>query len=164
MKRLLTAPNESEHCNARKGYMLKVARADVIRSVSVAAIVIAAFLAPIAQTRSSDARNVLTEPRRSFGGPSFDCGYDPAGASDAWSSHRLNTMRASSVAKVRLLSKNTNVTAGRAAQDISGLATIEDDGSLVIPAAKFNLKNQSVLLTPQDDGYVISRGEIEFNN
>jgi len=147
-----------------KGISLKGTRAFVIRSVSVAAIAIAALLAPFAQTRSSDARALLSEPLQSFGGPSFDCGYDPAGASDAWSSHCLNTIRTSSVAKVRLLSKNTNVTAGRAAQDISGLATIEDDGSLVIPAAKFNLKNQSVLLTPRDDGYHVSRGEIEFNN
>jgi len=147
-----------------KGISLEGTRVFVIRSVSVVAIVIATLLAPFAQTRSSAARNVLTEPRRSFGGPSFNCGYDPAGASDAWSSHRLNSLRVSRDAQVRQLSKHTNLNAARATQDFSGLATIEDDGSLIIPAAKFNLKNQSVLLTPQDDGYSISRGEIEFNN
>jgi len=147
-----------------KGISLKGTRAFVIRRVSIAAIVIAALLASSAQTRSSDARNLLSKPRRSDGGQLFDCGYEPAGASDAWSSHRLNILRVSRDAQVRLLSKTTNVTSRRASQDISGLVTIEDDGSLVIPAAKFNLKNQSVLLTPQDDGYQVSRGEIEFDN
>src|SRR6185436_10451347 len=147
-----------------KGISLKDTRAFLIRGLILAAIVIAALLATSAQTRSSAEGNPLSKTRRSIAGSLFDCGYDPAGASDAWSSHRLNSLRASRDAQVRLLSKHTNLTAARAIQDISGLATIEDDGSLVIPAAKFNLKNQSVLLTPRDDGYHVSRGEIEFNN
>ncbi|HYV06309.1 MAG TPA: hypothetical protein VFB82_17055 [Blastocatellia bacterium] len=145
-----------------KGISLKDTRAFVIRGLILAAIVIVA--ASSVHTRPSDARNLFSETRRSSGGSLFDCGYDPAGASDGWSSHRLNKLRVARDSQVRLFSKNANVIAGRATRDISGLATIEDDGNLIIPAAKFNLKNQSVLLTPQDDGYFISRGEIEFNN
>src|SRR6185503_12538257 len=145
-----------------KSISLKDTRAFVIRGLILAAILIVA--ASSVHTRSSDARNLLSKTRRSSGGSLFDCGYDPAGASDAWSSHRLNKLRGPGDAQVRLLSKNSNVTAGRATRDISGLAAIEDDGNLVIPAAKFNLKNQSVLLTPQDDGYQVSRSDIEFDN
>jgi hypothetical protein len=143
----------------------KGSRASVIRRMSFAAIVIAALTVPSAQTKSSDARNLLSGRRhlRSFAGASFDCGYDFVGASDAWSSHRLNMLRAANGTHVSRLSTLTSATAGPSIQDMAGAAIVEDDGTLVIPAAKFNLKNRSILLTPQDDGYRISQPEIEFN-
>src|SRR6185369_4384260 len=95
-----------------KGMSLKDTRAFVIRGLILAAIFIVA--ASSVHTRSSDARNLLSKTRRSSGVSLFDCGYDPAGASDAWSSHRLNQLRVTRDAQVRLLSKNSNLTAGRA--------------------------------------------------
>ena len=92
---------------------------------------------------------------------SFACGYDPRGAEEEFYAHRLNALRSRLAARdgTRL---PTAQGFGPAAENVDDVAVIEDDGSIVVPPNKFNLKKRSVLLTPDGAGYRIVRGDISF--
>jgi hypothetical protein len=97
-------------------------------------------------------------------GKRLDCGYDARGAEDELSNHRLNALRRGEPYTTRSVSPSLLQKRGPSAEDISDTAVFQDDGTLVIPPAKFNLKNRSILFTPDGDGYRISTPEIDFNN
>lgn len=88
----------------------------------------------------------------------LDCGYDPDGAPDEWISHRLNTLKRGTPPALR-----APLRARPSTSDVSGISVIEDDGTIVIPATKFDLKNSSILFTPDGDRYRISPSGEEFN-
>lgn len=89
------------------------------------------------------------------------CGYDPRGAEDELFNHNLRALRSNE--SVSLLKET-----GPSAEDVGDISFLQDDGSLVIPAAKFNLKNRSILFTPDGDaddiGYRISSAAIDFSD
>lgn len=90
------------------------------------------------------------------------CGYDPNGAANELSVHRLNSLR------LRRHDGDDNFSArsenfGSLAEDIGDCAVIEDDGSIIVPPAAFTLKKSSVLFTPDGDGYRISNTEVPFD-
>jgi hypothetical protein len=97
-------------------------------------------------------------------GDGFDCGYNPRGAEDEWHNHKLHALRLS---ERRATSQNVNAMSGSGAvlqsKDVSDIAVIEDDGTIIIPPSKFDLKKRSLLFTPDGDGYRISRANVEFN-
>ena len=99
----------------------------------------------------------LRPPAHSASSPRFDCGYDPQGASDEASNHRQNILLGRGVDNLDARA------AANSANDVSDVAVVEDDGTMVIPAAPFGLKNSSVLFTPDGDGYRISSAELEFD-
>jgi len=131
------------------------------RSLSVA-ILAAALLAPFPGTHANPpgARRFS-----SFSTP-LDCGYDARGAEDELSNHKLHALRRGEADYSRPMSL---LQKGRpAVEDVNDIALLQNDGTLVIPPAKFNLKNRSILFTPEGDsdnfGYRISMPEIAFNN
>ncbi|HSB08337.1 MAG TPA: hypothetical protein VLM38_02415 [Blastocatellia bacterium] len=90
----------------------------------------------------------------------LNCGYDPRGALDEWSGHRLNVIRSRlRTAATRAMDKRERPSV----RDESGVAVVGDDGTIVIPAAQFDLKNSSILFTPDGDGYRISTTDAEFD-
>lgn len=101
-------------------------------------------------------------------GKRLDCGYDARGAEDELSNHRLNSLRRGEPDATRSVSISSLQNRGPSAEDISDTAVFQDNGTLVIPPAKFNLKNRSILFTPDGDldgfGYRISTDEIDFNS
>jgi hypothetical protein len=90
------------------------------------------------------------------------CGYDPHGAADELSNHKLNLLNLMNRRSQAIL-KGIITTAGIRTQDDNDLSLIEDDGSIVISPAKFDLKNRSILFTPEGDGYRISSGDVPFS-
>jgi hypothetical protein len=94
-------------------------------------------------------------------GSSFGCGYDPHGADDEWSAHQVNALRRGDTQESALSIESSKKNAPLA-DDPGDLVLFEDDGRFVIPPAKFNLKNRSILFTPDDEGYRISDAEISF--
>lgn len=118
----------------------------------------------------TEAGMVTDRGSHEFGGR-FDCGYDPRGADDEASNHRMNALRRGEPS-ARSGSPLSRGKAGPFATDDGDLAVFQDDGTLVIPPAKFNLKNRSILFTPDGAsggasggfGYRISTPEIDFNN
>ena len=101
---------------------------------------------------------------RAWPGKQFVCGYDPRGAEDEWHNHKLNALR---LDEGRALSKGITAMARSnsrlQSQDVGDIAVIEDDGTIIIPPSKFDLKKRSLLFTPDGDGYRISREKVEFN-
>ncbi|HKP84597.1 MAG TPA: hypothetical protein VJZ26_00790 [Blastocatellia bacterium] len=92
-------------------------------------------------------------------GGRFDCGYDPRGADDEIHKHHFNSFRL----KSRLAPTDaTNVLPK--AQDQGDVAVIEDDGTIIVPPNEFDLKNRSVLFTPEEGGYRVARGDIKLNS
>ena len=123
----------------------------------VAGLLVAMLAAPFAQSHPGHADS--REGARSLG-ERLDCGYDPRGADDEWSNHRLNargrTMRAGSIS----LTSQAAQAAGPSVEDVDNVAVVQNDGTIVIPPSKFNLKNSSILFTPEGDGYRISQADI----
>jgi hypothetical protein len=115
----------------------------------------------------TDARVNTTSGLHSSG-KRVDCGYDPRGAEDELSNHRQNTLRRGEPDDTRSISSLSLQKRGPSAEDISDIAVFQDDGTFVIPSAKFNLKNRSILFTPDGAsdgfGYRVSTPEIDFNN
>lgn len=134
---------------------------DFRRSLS-AAILAAALLAPFPKTHANppDA-NAFPFLRRPLA-----CGYDARGADDELSNHKLHALRRGESDYAR--SASSLKKRSPASEGANDIAFLQDDGTLVIPSAKFNLKNRSILFTPDDDsnnpGYRISTAEIDFNS
>ncbi|HXU38541.1 MAG TPA: hypothetical protein VN937_19450 [Blastocatellia bacterium] len=126
------------------------------------AILAAALLAPFPGTRANP-----PEAKRfsSFSKP-LDCGYDARGAEDELSNHKLHALRRGEPDQARSVSFLQKH--GPSVEGIDDIALLQNDGTLVIPPAKFNLKNRSILFSPEGGsdnlGYRISMPEIEFNN
>ena len=93
----------------------------------------------------------------------FDCGYDARGAEDEFNAHKLNALRSharrSDSAGSRLA---VTQSLGPRAENVDDIAVVEDDGTIVVPPNKFNLKKRSLLFTPDVVGYRIARSDISF--
>jgi len=91
----------------------------------------------------------------------FDCGYDPRGATDELSIHNLNRFGVSRRGRGANAAWTADV--ALSVEDSGDIALAQDDGVIVIPPSKFNLKNSSILFTPDGDGYRITRADIAFS-
>ncbi|HWP44659.1 MAG TPA: hypothetical protein VNO14_15535 [Blastocatellia bacterium] len=91
------------------------------------------------------------------------CGFDPSGADEHFHNHRLNRRRLEAQMGRRDGSFAPASTAGPQVEKLGNLALIRDDGTVVLPPSKFDLKNSSLLFTPEGDGYRITRDSIAFN-
>jgi len=85
----------------------------------------------------------------------YDCGFDPRGANDESLNHAFYQFRRS-----RLGPSIASIATLPPSEDVGDLAVIVDNGTLVIPPGDFDLKNESVLFTPEDAGFRISRSEL----
>ena len=94
---------------------------------------------------------------------SIVCGYDRRGAEDAVIAHRLNALRSrlATTSGAGLLAAQSG---GPVAANVDDVAVIEDNGSIVVPPNKFNLKKRSLLFTPDGAGYRIARADIPFES
>lgn len=128
----------------------------LLRSLVSASLVIA-FVASLISLNSSADTGAKSSERRPF-----PCGYDPHGAPDELSNHRLHALRRSNPQESTLIGARAaqNIPL---AQDFGDIAGLQDDGTIVIPPSSFSLKNSSVLFTPDGDGYRISKGGIGFS-
>ncbi len=128
------------------------------------ALLAATLTVPFARARAGlDAASGLHSS-----GKRLDCGYDARGAEDELSNHRLNALRRGEPDATRSVALSLLQKRGPSAEDINDTAVFQDDGTFVIPPAKFNLKNRSILFTPDGApdgfGYRISTDEIDFNS
>lgn len=94
--------------------------------------------------------------------PKFRCGYNPLGATDQVYDHKLNL--AARARDSHLRTQGKHITAPRVSfTDVANIALAEDDGSIVFSPGKFDLKNSSVLFTPEGNGYRVSQGDVKFS-
>jgi hypothetical protein len=131
----------------------------VWRPLSIA-LLAAAVIGPFVRTNA----DVSTARHSHSSGKRLDCGYDPRGAEDELSNHTQNTLRRGEPDDTRDVSPSSLKKHGTSAEDISDIAVFQDDGTFVIPSAKFNLKNRSILFTPDDSGYRVSADEVDFSD
>ncbi len=129
------------------------------------ALALAAFaLAPSLGRISADAarRDKLKTEKRAarLPGGQFDCGYDPRGAEDELSKHRLNALRLNK--RVAALMTTASLSAPKV-EDIGGTSIIEDDGTIILPPSKFDLNNNAVIFTPDGNGFRVAPADIAFN-
>ena len=87
------------------------------------------------------------------------CGYDPAGAETEWQNHNLNLLGRSPRA---ITGKSKGANSFAAIEDVGDVAVLDNDGTVVIPPNKFDLKNRSLLFTPDSGGYRLSKGRLDF--
>jgi hypothetical protein len=87
------------------------------------------------------------------------CGYDPSGADDEWLMHKANEVRFKQFESPETWNSSLEI----ALEDIGDTAVINDDGSIVIPPNKFDLKGRAVIFVPDDGGYRIESSELRFN-
>jgi hypothetical protein len=92
----------------------------------------------------------------------FVCGYDANGATDELSNHKVNLLALSKRRADKPLAGHI-ASAGVSVEDAEDMALVEDNGSIVVSPTKFDLKNSSVLFTPEGDGYRISSSDIRFS-
>ncbi|HEV8485017.1 MAG TPA: hypothetical protein VGV87_15855 [Blastocatellia bacterium] len=92
------------------------------------------------------------------------CGYDPAGAETEWHNHNLNLRAQAGRARDATSLKTEGVQGAEIAstEDVGDVAVLDNDGTLVIPPNKFDLKNRSLLFTPDSGGYRLSKGKLDF--
>jgi len=127
-----------------------------LRSVASASLAIAFVASTISLNLSADTGAKSSERR------SLACGYDPHGAPDELSYHKLHALRRNNLQRSALADARAAQTSPLA-QDLGDIAVLQDDGTIVIPPSSFNLKNSSLLFTPDGDGYRISKGGIGFS-
>jgi hypothetical protein len=124
-----------------------------------------ALLALLLATSSPFA--ALTRPEQGLAQSSSDeqfiCGFDPRGADDQWRNHRLNLQRLGAQSTEKGGPLRTFSATGPQVEEVGDLSLIKDDGTIVLPPSNFDLKNVSLLFTPEGDGYRITRANIAFN-
>ena len=125
-------------------------------------VVLAAVLAgPLTGSDRGQADSSLANQRSLCTQP-INCGYDPRGATDEWFIHKMRAARPID----RTQKHNLSILAapGIKMVDDGEIAFAEDDGTMVVPPGRFDLKNTSILFTPDGgDGYSISTSDIGFN-
>lgn len=147
--------------------LLKRPRSKAQRRVALI-LLIACAVAPALKSSPAFPRPPRQENFSSGGqdssGKRLDCGYDPRGAEDEWHNHKLNDLRSNGP---RAASQSVSASTGRSrtmrSQDVGDIAVIEDNGTIISPPSKFDLKNRSLLFTPDGDGYSITRAKVDFN-
>src|SRR5918999_2152748 len=90
----------------------------------------------------------------------YHCGFDPAGAEEHRFTHELNLLRTKEISSRAARAAKAP---GPRAQAVGDVAVIEDDGSIVMPPSKFDLKNRSFLYLPEAGGYRISDERVAYN-
>jgi hypothetical protein len=90
----------------------------------------------------------------------FVCGYDPLGATDELSTHHAHKFELGTRGNANQVIQTR--TKG-ALSDDPDIAPLEDDGTMVIQPTRFNLKNSSIVFTPEGSGYRISAGDVAFS-
>src|SRR5438309_20017 len=132
-------------------------RTPVVSPISSAALLLLVVLiASLFRTNNSFSSSTVNVLRGRQSERQFDCGYDPRGAADELSNHSLNVLRRSHRDKFGAIAPQTAGAAGPSFKDVGDITVVEDDGSVVIPPNKFNLKNSAILFTPDGQGYRIS--------
>jgi hypothetical protein len=156
---------------AREHLKIKIARSHVFGLscvwLSCALAVAPAFTANNAAQSARNYKSRTPESRtlesRAFDsaqtGGRFDCGYDPRGAEDEMHNHRVNALRLSGP-----LARTTARTVSPQDQDQGDIAVIEDDGAIIVPPNEFDLKNRSLVFTPENGGYSVARGDIKLSS
>jgi hypothetical protein len=138
-------------------------RTGTVRLVMATALLAAAIAAPGREFDGGHTSATIKSQRdERSAGRRLTCGYDPLGAADEWSIHRLNAARLSRRDKDTRIDTQA-LMSGPLPVDIGDTAVIEDDGTIVIPPAQFSLKKSSVLFTPEGDGYRISNAHIPYD-
>jgi hypothetical protein len=94
-------------------------------------------------------------------GEKLFCGYDPSGALDEWYNHELNLIRFNE-GRSPHADLSTKSLPAATVEDRNDIAVIQDNGGIVMPPNKFDLGNQSLLFTPEGDGFRITRDNIAF--
>lgn len=130
----------------------------------VTALLAVALAAPVRDSNTGHADSTINgKPGQRSSGGRLNCGYDPRGAADEWSNHRLNALGLSRRDDGTKMAAQALLALGPLAEDAGDIAVVEDDGTIVIPPSKFSLKNSSILFTPDGDGYRISSADVPFN-
>jgi hypothetical protein len=125
----------------------------------LSAFAFAITVAPCLQASSTASdRDHKTTSRESL--KRFDCGYDPRGAEDAMHNHSMNSLR---LKRREGISAQSATRTAPPVKDIDDTTVIEDDGSVIISPSKFDLKNSSLVFTPDEGGYRVEAGDVGFN-
>ena len=122
------------------------------------------FASAIMLASATQARHAAQSGPGQFGGKEPLCGFDPLGSEEHSFTHRAN-MRRLSRGENRGASLNA-LAAGLQAAEVRSdgdIALIEDGGTIVIPPNKFDLKNRTILFTPEGGGYRATGGDVEFS-
>src|SRR6266496_2581101 len=135
-------------------------RLNQVLTTALVAVAIAASFATSLPGHADSSMKAKQSARSA--GKLFNCGYDPQGAADEWSNHKLNGLALTERGDGAKLDIRTTA-AGISVVDAGDIALAEDDGTVVISPTRFNLKNSSILFTPDGDGYRISAGDVGFS-
>jgi hypothetical protein len=87
----------------------------------------------------------------------YDCGFDARGAEEAIARHRMHALRS----PYQLAVRRAPAVSPRS-DDEDNIAVIEDDGSIIMPPAGFDLKKRAVLFTPEAGGYRITPTDVPY--
>lgn len=126
---------------------------DFAPSAIVLAIVVGVAAPQLPESSEASAQTAL-DPRV------YHCGFDPVGAEEHRFTHKLNLLRAKEIAASTARAAKLP---GPRALTVGDVAVIEDDGSIVMPPSKFDLKNRSFLYIPEEGGYRISGERVPYN-
>ncbi len=116
------------------------ARPSQLLKTALLAAAMAAPFVPSLPGRADSSMNAKRSAR--LAGRLLNCGYDPLGAADEWSNHKLNGLGLSKRGDGAKLDTRTTA-AGIPIVDTGDIALAEDDGTAVISPTRFNLKNSS---------------------
>ncbi len=131
-----------------------------ILTIGALALAVAAPLVRSSPRHSDSDLNARPGSRLSAG--RYNCGYDPHGATDEWSNHRLNALRLSEQGQ-RADFVTVKTAGGIWVEDAEDIALVEDDGTVVASPSRFNLKNSSILFSPDGDGYRVAPADVGFS-
>jgi len=128
-------------------------------------LVVALLLAmALLATAPGEAQSVIRDEGQSQARNPY-CGFDSAGAETEWQNHNLN-LRAQAARQTGAITGKVGGTqrspVAAAREDVGDVAVLADDGTLVIAPNKFDLKNRSLLFTPDSGGYRLTKGKLDF--
>ncbi|MEW6130789.1 MAG: hypothetical protein AB1757_27415 [Acidobacteriota bacterium] len=89
---------------------------------------------------------------------SLNCGFDGYGAENALNVHRENQWRGKTHLNAMTLPSVARV------ETRGDVALIEDDGSIIMQPNGFDLKNKSLVFTPDGNGYRLTIGGTQFDD
>jgi len=87
----------------------------------------------------------------------YNCGFDARGDEEAIARHQMHARRS----PYQLTVRSAQADSPRSF-DEDNIAVIEDDGSVIMPPAGFDLKKRAVLFTPEAGGYRITPTDVPF--
>jgi len=102
-------------------------------------------------------------PAGDWAGKGPFCGFDPAGGEEQLFNHKANLLRLGREESGGARLARAGGLRAAEVRNEGDIALIEDDGTIVMPPKNFDLKNRTIIFSPEGEGFRIESGDVGFS-